>query len=370
MTTPLFSTTRRHCLAGVTAFAARLAVVGGAVALTPTATAQNYVDQNACEGVKKISLVLDYSGSMSGQPLSDQAAAVRSMVQGLPKGVEVQVIAFGTVSEEIGTFTTGGADQDKVLRDVDAQPTLGGTEWATGLNRVADDTGVVMLSSDGTPGDEEEAAVVAKTLRDRGAIITGLFIGDGLERRPGAYSITPDNPGPYTDVITPKTDGVETMFVTSGTGDWAATYGKVVEAACKLAAEPTPEPTPEPPPAPVTVTETPAPMIQEVVVTETVTETPEPVVREVSSTETVTETPEPVVHEVVTTETVTEVPEPVSTTVTETPTPEPVEKPVERVQLATTGAATGLIALSGVTVAGTTLAAKTAAGRRKKDEAA
>lgn len=395
------SITRKRCLAGATAFAAPLAVVGGALSLTPLATAQNYVDQKACEGVKKISLVLDYSGSMDdkwvkgGNGLKAQSAAVRSMIQGLPKGIQVQVVVFGESAVDLGTFTTGSDGQEAMLKKVETQPSLGGTSWTAGLEKVAADAGVVVLSSDGMP-NEGDGADVAKKLRDRGAVITGLYLDTYNAvwphdrwgyTKPG--TITPSSPGPYSKVITPVSKGVETMFVTSGTADWAKTYGAVVEAACKLAPEPTttqapppkpapsPTPTSEPAPAPVTeteiVTETPEPEVREVVVTETVTEVPEPEVREVVMTETVTEVPEPVVKKVEVTKEV-EVP----TTVTETPSPAPVEepvkepaaKPVERVQLATTGAATGLIALSGVTVAGTTLAAKTAAGRRKKDEAA
>lgn len=134
-----------------------------------------------------LSLVLDHSGSMSGDQMDDARRAVLDMLDKLHPEDRISVVAFSTRAEVLQPQETW-SDVDRVAlrRKVSALKPRGTTAMYAalqqGLNQVqkrynAASINRVLLFSDGIPNDPTNLVALAQNARSRNIAITTMGLG-------------------------------------------------------------------------------------------------------------------------------------------------------------------------------------------------
>ncbi len=139
----------------------------------------------------KIAIVIDRSGSMSGEPLENAKAAARQLVSRLDAGDRFSIVAYGSDTDVItpSTVATNDAKQ-RAMRAIDAIYDDGGTNLSGGLiagrdellpYRSADSVSRIVLISDGQANegiaDRAQLADLARATSARGLSITTIGVG-------------------------------------------------------------------------------------------------------------------------------------------------------------------------------------------------
>jgi Ca-activated chloride channel homolog len=138
-------------------------------------------------GPVNVVLVLDTSGSMEGQPITDARAAALSMVDTLANGDHLAVVAFGSRVDVLLPATELDADNRvKARKSVEAMKAEGTTDLAGGLRqgieqaqKYLDPHGInrIVLVGDGVPNDESAVRSLASDAATRAIPITVLGLG-------------------------------------------------------------------------------------------------------------------------------------------------------------------------------------------------
>jgi Ca-activated chloride channel family protein len=155
---------------------------------------------------KNICMVLDTSGSMTGEPLVEvKAAAVAFTDAQLKTGNRLCLVSFGSDSELVQSLSTNSAALHSAISGL---TTYGGTALDLGLTRAlsalpeegesnqvlaegnseAASSNFVLIFTDGMPNDENSAILAAQTLIKKGMTLVVIH--------------TPDAPGPFLNRLT------------------------------------------------------------------------------------------------------------------------------------------------------------------------
>ena len=133
-----------------------------------------------------LSLVVDTSGSMEGEPIEDARDATLAILDLLREGDRVSVVAFNSTTEVLLPSTVIGGDLDELKADVRQMAAHGTTDMAGGLQAGLeqlimnfDPNGVnrVVLLGDGVPNDESGIVAMAQAAGERGIAVTALGLG-------------------------------------------------------------------------------------------------------------------------------------------------------------------------------------------------
>lgn len=146
-----------------------------------------HAPEAARTGPVNVVLVLDTSGSMEGQPITDARAAALAMVDTLADGDHLAVVAFGSRTEVLLPATELDSDNRKKARkSVDAMKAEGTTDLAGGLRagleqaqKYLDPHGInrIVLVGDGVPNDEAAIRPLAAQAASQAIPITVLGLG-------------------------------------------------------------------------------------------------------------------------------------------------------------------------------------------------
>jgi Ca-activated chloride channel family protein len=138
-------------------------------------------------GAVNVVLVLDTSGSMEGQPITDARGAALAMVDTLTDGDHLAVVAFGSRVEVLLPATELDADNRKKARkSLEAMKAEGTTDLAGGLRagieqaqKYLDPHGInrIVLVGDGVPNDESAIRPLAAQAASQAIPITVLGLG-------------------------------------------------------------------------------------------------------------------------------------------------------------------------------------------------
>lgn len=138
-------------------------------------------------GAVNVVLVLDTSGSMEGQPITDARAAALSMVDTLASGDHLAVVAFGSRVDVLLPATELDAGNRVTARkSIEAMKAEGTTDLAGGLReglvqaqKYLDPHGVnrIVLVGDGVPNDEGPIRQLASNAANQAIPITVLGLG-------------------------------------------------------------------------------------------------------------------------------------------------------------------------------------------------
>lgn len=138
-------------------------------------------------GAVNVVLVMDTSGSMEGQPITDARAAALAMVDTLADGDHLAVVAFGSRASVLLPATELDADSRKKARkSLDAMKAEGTTDLAGGLRQglveaqkflVAHSINRIVLVGDGVPNSESEIIMLAAEAASKSIPITALGLG-------------------------------------------------------------------------------------------------------------------------------------------------------------------------------------------------
>jgi Ca-activated chloride channel homolog len=138
-------------------------------------------------GPVNVVLVLDTSGSMEGQPITDARSAALAMVDTLTDGDHLAVVAFGSRVEVLLPATELDAGNRKKARtSVEAMKAEGTTDLAGGLRlgiaeaqKFLDPHGInrIVLVGDGVPNDESAIRPLASQAASQAIPITVLGLG-------------------------------------------------------------------------------------------------------------------------------------------------------------------------------------------------
>jgi Ca-activated chloride channel homolog len=139
-----------------------------------------------------LSLVLDRSGSMEGEPIEAAREAARALVRQLSPEDTVSVVAFGSEVETIAPPASGDAQQDLVARidaiDIEGCTNLSGG-WLKGRDHVARGfreaaVNRVLLLTDGVANegitDHASLRELCRTASARGVTTTTIGFGTGF----------------------------------------------------------------------------------------------------------------------------------------------------------------------------------------------
>lgn len=135
-----------------------------------------------------LSLVLDRSGSMSGDKLDNVKQAVNYIIDNLSSNDRVSVVAFDNGAPEIVLSSTYVTDKEFLKSRVGQVGSQGGTSissgLAAGLREVAQGAGsnitsrIVLLTDGETFGDEDECLQLASQAGEQGIPVNALGVGD------------------------------------------------------------------------------------------------------------------------------------------------------------------------------------------------
>jgi Ca-activated chloride channel family protein len=138
-------------------------------------------------GPVNVVLVVDTSGSMEGQPITDARAATLAMVDALADGDHLAVVAFGSRVEVLLPATElDGGNRKTARTSVEAMKAEGTTDLAGGLRagieqaqKYLDPHGVnrIVLVGDGVPNDENPIRPLAQQAAAQAIPITVLGLG-------------------------------------------------------------------------------------------------------------------------------------------------------------------------------------------------
>lgn len=138
-------------------------------------------------GAVNVVLVLDTSGSMEGQPITDARAAALAMVDTLADGDHLAVVAFGSSVDVLLPATELDADnRAKARKSLEAMKAEGTTDLAGGLRqglaqaqKYLDPHGInrIVLVGDGVPNDESAVRPLASQAASQAVPITVLGLG-------------------------------------------------------------------------------------------------------------------------------------------------------------------------------------------------
>ena len=130
----------------------------------------------------QVALILDTSGSMSGDPLAQLKTQVKEVCNELViKGCQVGIVEFGFGTDIVCPLTN---DFDRLRKDIDGLRAGGGTPMAEGIQRTSgmlQEVGgrqVAILVSDGFPNSLTEAQQEANRLKELGVTLYTISIGD------------------------------------------------------------------------------------------------------------------------------------------------------------------------------------------------
>jgi Ca-activated chloride channel family protein len=132
-------------------------------------------------------LVIDRSGSMSGQKIEDAKRAAKRALEALRPGDRFRVLAFGSTVEELGHGVVGGerSDLSATFGAIDRLIATGGTDMRAALGRVQalgslgaeGRVSRVFLVSDGQPDTEAGLRDRVGELAGRGVLTTTIGVG-------------------------------------------------------------------------------------------------------------------------------------------------------------------------------------------------
>ncbi|MFS8068786.1 MAG: vWA domain-containing protein [Byssovorax sp.] len=138
-------------------------------------------------GAVNVVLVMDTSGSMEGQPITDARAAALAMVDTLADGDHLAVVAFGSRVDVLLPATELDADnRTRARKSLEAMKAEGTTDLAGGLRqglaqaqKYLDPHGVnrIVLVGDGVPNDESAIRPLASQAASQAIPITVLGLG-------------------------------------------------------------------------------------------------------------------------------------------------------------------------------------------------
>lgn len=138
-------------------------------------------------GAVNVVLVLDTSGSMEGQPITDARAAALAMIDTLADGDHLAVVAFGSRVEVLLPATElDSGNRLTARKSIEAMKAEGTTDLAGGLRKgleqaqkYLDPHGVnrIVLVGDGVPNDESPIRQLASGAADQAIPITVLGLG-------------------------------------------------------------------------------------------------------------------------------------------------------------------------------------------------
>jgi Mg-chelatase subunit ChlD len=138
-------------------------------------------------GPVNVVLVLDTSGSMEGQPITDARAAALAMVDTLADGDHLAVVAFGSRTDVLLPATElDSGNRKKARASVEAMKAEGTTDLAGGLRagleqaqKYLDPHGInrIVLVGDGVPNDESAIRPLAAQAASESIPITVLGLG-------------------------------------------------------------------------------------------------------------------------------------------------------------------------------------------------
>lgn len=132
-----------------------------------------------------IAVVLDTSGSMSGEKIAQAKDAVIALLRDLRDDDEVAFIRYSTDSELVQPLARAGAVRSSLINRVQALEASGGTNISPALAqgvRALDDASRgrvkrVILASDGLDGTRPQSEEVARQSAGRGITISSMGIG-------------------------------------------------------------------------------------------------------------------------------------------------------------------------------------------------
>jgi Ca-activated chloride channel family protein len=138
-----------------------------------------------------LALVIDRSGSMRGQKLTDAKRAAREFVLRVSPGDRLAVIHYGTSVTTFPSTLVTEAERERMLAFVDALEDDGSTNISGGMEAAAQElrpyvrefrVSRAILMSDGQPTAglvrEEELTQLARRMRSEGIAMSALGVGD------------------------------------------------------------------------------------------------------------------------------------------------------------------------------------------------
>jgi Ca-activated chloride channel family protein len=132
-------------------------------------------------------LVIDKSGSMSGEPIALARASAKAAAELLGAQDQIAVVGFDS-STRIILPMTGAADKGTVLNSIDTLEADGGTDAYPGMvegrtllqNAVAKVKHMIVLSDGQTP--DNDFAGLVRDMRAQGMTISSVSLGDGAAK--------------------------------------------------------------------------------------------------------------------------------------------------------------------------------------------
>lgn len=138
-----------------------------------------------------LALVIDRSGSMRGQKLTDAKRAAREFVQRVTEGDRLALVHYGTDVTTYPSTLMTAEERERMLAFVDAIEDDGSTNISGGLEAAANElrpyvnqfrVSRAILMSDGQPTAglvrEEELTQLARSLRTSGIAVSALGVGE------------------------------------------------------------------------------------------------------------------------------------------------------------------------------------------------
>lgn len=143
-----------------------------------------------------LALVIDRSGSMRGQKLSDAKLAARMLVERLNDGDRLALVHYGTDVRVFASQPVSHETRQQMLAFVDAIEDEGSTNLSGGLEAAALElrpyvhdfrVSRILLLSDGEPTEgltsEPELRRLAATYQHEGMTVSGLGVGEDINER-------------------------------------------------------------------------------------------------------------------------------------------------------------------------------------------
>jgi Ca-activated chloride channel homolog len=162
-----------------------------------------------------VTLVLDVSGSMQGDPITQVLHSAKRLAEILDDRDELAIVTFSDGAEVVSPLTQLGRGRREIIRKIEKIKVNGRTNIAGGLNQAAllfpqrqlGERQLVVLMSDGAPNvgpsTPDELAAAARLLKLRDITISTL--GFGAEHNDAVLSAIADGGGGrYQFVIDPK----------------------------------------------------------------------------------------------------------------------------------------------------------------------